>query len=217
MKRHTFIRSIIPLLLALGVVAGGCRKTFLAQKPSTDLLVPNSLNVLQELLDNTSVMNISPALGEVSADNYYLLYTTWLQLDTKEYNAYIWAPDIYEGQGLVSDWDIPYQQVFYANTVLQGLAGIQADSTDQAEWNMLEGWALFSRAFAFYNITQLFAKSYDSATAATDPGIGCCRSTIIGFGKKLRDIIESKSPAEKRPTLQHIPFRLIRRIRLDTR
>jgi hypothetical protein len=135
------------------------------------LLIPNSLTVLQELLDNELVMNVTPALGEVSADNYYLLYETWLQLDTKEYNAYIWAPDLYEGQGLVSDWDIPYQQVFYANTVLQGLAGIQPDSIDQAEWNMLEGWALFCRAYAFFNIAELFAKPYDSSTAATDLGI----------------------------------------------
>ncbi|HET6256947.1 MAG TPA: RagB/SusD family nutrient uptake outer membrane protein [Puia sp.] len=170
MKLPSFIRTLI-LLLVAGLAVVGCRKAFLAQKPSSDLLVPNSLNVLQELLDNTQVMNISPALGEVSADNYFLLYTTWAALDTKESNAYIWAPDLYDGQGLVSDWDIPYQQVFYANTVLQGLAGIQPDSTDQAEWNMLEGWALFSRAFAFYNITQLFAEPYDSATTATDPGI----------------------------------------------
>ena len=116
-------------------------------------------------------MNISPALGEVSADNYFLTYTTWLGLDTKEYNAYIWAPDLYEGQGLVTDWDIPYQQVFYANTVLQGLAGIQTDTTNQAQWNMLEGAALFTRAFALFNIAGLFAEPYDSATAATDPGI----------------------------------------------
>jgi hypothetical protein len=171
MKPLFHIKPYLFLILAFGLTAQGCRKAFLAGKPSTNLLVPNSLTVFQELLDNTQVMNISPALGEVSADNYYLLYTTWIQLDTKEYNAYIWAPDLYDGQGLVSDWDIPYQQVFYANTVLQGLAGIQPDSTDQAEWNMLKGWALFSRAFAFYNIVQLFAKPYDSATAATDPGI----------------------------------------------
>jgi hypothetical protein len=171
MKLLSFIRTLIFPLLVFGLAAGGCRKAFLAQKPSTDLLVPNSLNVLQELLDNSNVMNISPALGELSADNYYFLYDTWAGLDTKESNAYIWAPDLYDGQGLVTDWDIPYQQVFYANTVLQGLAGIPPDSTDQPEWNMLEGWALFSRAFAFYNITQLFAKPYDSTTAATDPGI----------------------------------------------
>jgi hypothetical protein len=127
--------------------------------------------VLQELMDNTQVMNISPALGEFSADNFYLTYNTWLSLDIKESNAYIWAQDLYEGQGLVIDWDIPYQQVFYSNTVLQGLAGIQPDSTNQAQWNMLEGTALFSRAFAFFNVAGLFAEPYDSATAASDPGI----------------------------------------------
>jgi hypothetical protein len=146
MKLYSFIRMIF-LLLLIAVAAAACRKAFLAQKPSTNLLTPNSLSVLQELLDNEPVMNVTPALGEVSADNYYLLYTAWIGLDIKEYNAYIWVADLYEGQGLVSDWDIPYQQVFYANTVLQGLAGIRPDSTDQAKWNMLEGWALFCRAY----------------------------------------------------------------------
>jgi starch-binding outer membrane protein, SusD/RagB family len=170
MKLLSFIRMIF-LLLLIVLAGGGCRKAFLAQKPSTNLLIPNSLTVLQELLDNEPVMNVTPALGEVSADNYYLLYTAWVGLDIKEYNAYIWAPDLYQGQGLVSDWDFPYQQVFYANTVLQGLAGIQPDSTDQAQWNMLKGWALFCRAYAFFNIAELFAEPYDSSTAATDRGI----------------------------------------------
>jgi starch-binding outer membrane protein, SusD/RagB family len=170
MKPLPFIR-ILFLLLMVALSAGGCRKAFLAEKPSTNLLIPNSLTVLQELLDNEAVMNVTPALGEVSADNYYLLYAIWTALDVKEYNAYIWAPDLYEGQGLVSDWDFPYQQVFYANTVLQSFGGIQADSTDQAEWNMLKGWALFCRAYAFFNIAELFAPPYDSTTAVTDPGI----------------------------------------------
>lgn len=171
MKLWCCVRLLTALLVAAVLPVSSCRKAFLGQKPSTDLLVPNSLTVFQELLDNTQVMNISPALGEVSADNYYLLYDTWVALDTKEYNAYIWAPDLFDGQGLVSDWDIPYQQVFYANTVLQGLEGIQPDSADQEKWNMLKGWALFNRAFAFYNIAQLFAEPYDSSTASIDAGI----------------------------------------------
>ncbi|HTR29967.1 MAG TPA: RagB/SusD family nutrient uptake outer membrane protein [Puia sp.] len=171
MKQFSFIQRTLSFIIFIASMSLGCRKAFLGQSPSSNLLIPNSLTVFQELLDNQQVMNISPALGEISADNYYLLYPTWLSLDTKEYNAYVWAPDLYQGQGLVSDWDIPYQQVFYANTVLEGLANIQPDSTNQAGWNMLKGWALFSRAFAFYNITQIFAKPYDSATAATDLGI----------------------------------------------
>jgi hypothetical protein len=189
MKLLSFIRVIF-LLLLIGLVAGSCRKAFLAQKPSTDLLIPNSLTVLQELLDNQPVMNVTPALGEVSADNYYLLYSAWMQLDIKEYNAYIWAPDLYEGQGLVSDWDFPYQQVFYANTVLQGLAGIQPDSTDQAQWNMLKGWALFCRAYAFFNVAELFAEPYDSATAATAPGIPIRLSPDIN-GKTTRATMQA--------------------------
>ena len=169
MSKNSIIRATF--LLLLSILAGGCQKSFLDQKPSTDLLIPNTMPVLQELMDNTQVMNISPALGEFSADNFYLTYNTWLSLDVKESNAYIWAIDLYEGQGLVIDWDIPYQQVFYSNTVLQGLAGIQPDSTNQAQWNMLEGTALFSRAFAFFNVAELFAQPYDSATAASDPGI----------------------------------------------
>ncbi len=172
MNQYVFIRLLALLLMITAFPTAGCRKAFLGQKPSSNLLVPNSLTVFQELLDNTQVMNISPALGEVSADNYYLLYTTWISLDTKEYNAYIWARDIYQGQGLVSDWDIPYQQVFYANTVLQGLDGIRPDSSNQAQWSMLKGWALFSRAIAFYNISQLFAEPYFfDSTNASDPGI----------------------------------------------
>jgi starch-binding outer membrane protein, SusD/RagB family len=169
MRKLSIIRATF--LLLLSVLAAACHKSFLDQKPSTDLLIPNTMPVLQELMDNTQVMNISPALGEFSADNFYLTYPTWLTLDIKEANAYIWAKDLYEGQGLVIDWDIPYQQVFYSNTVLQGLAGIQQDSTNQAQWNMLEGAALFSRAFAYFNVAELFAEPYDSATAASDPGI----------------------------------------------
>lgn len=172
MKPISYFRALLLTIVVIGLLDAGCRKAFLAKKPSTDLLIPNSLDVFQELLDNTQVMNITPALGEVSADNYYLTYTTWLQLDTKEYNAYVWAADLYNGQGLVSDWDIPYQQVFYANTVLQGLTGIQPDSASQTRWNMLKGWALFSRAYAFYNVAQLFAEPYYyDSTNATDLGI----------------------------------------------
>jgi hypothetical protein len=165
------ISTIRVTFLLLSMLAAACHKSFLDQKPSTDLLIPNTMPVLQELMDNTQVMNISPALGEFSADNFYLTYNTWLSLDIKEANAYIWAKDIYEGQGLVIDWDIPYQQVFYSNTVLQGLTGIQPDSTNWTQWNILEGTALFSRAFAFFNVAGLFAEPYDSATAASDPGI----------------------------------------------
>jgi hypothetical protein len=95
----------------------------------------------------------------------------WQGLDAREHNAYLWTKDIFQGQGLVEDWDIPYKQVFYANVVLEGLAGITMDNVNRQQWQNEQGAALFIRAYAFYNLAQLFAPVYDSQTAAADPGI----------------------------------------------
>lgn len=149
----------------------GCKKAFLDKLPSTALVVPSTLSDYQQLLENTVVMSGTPVLGEVSADNFYLSYTFWQALDTREHNAYVWAADIFQGQGLVDDWDLPYQQVFYANVVLEGLNTIPITTINQLQWQNEQGSALFLRAYAFWNVAQLFAQPYDSVTANTDLGI----------------------------------------------
>jgi len=167
----TIRRSLLLLLLTAALGLYGCKKEFLNKLPSTALVVPSTLSDYQGLLDNDAVMSGTPVLGEVSADNFYLSYKSWQALDPREYNAYVWASDIYQGQGQVNDWDVPYQQVFYANIVLEGLAGIPMVSNNAQQWTSEQGSALFIRAYAFWNVAQLFAPVYDSTTAATDLGI----------------------------------------------
>ena len=174
MARHLFFSRLKILLLSAGVgLLSACSKSsFLDKKPNTDFIIPTTLPDFQALLDNDAVMGKTSALGELSADNLYLRDTFWQGLDAKEHNAYIWAPgDIFDGQGQQEDWDIPYEQVFYANVVLDGLDQVKADSTNVQDWNAIKGAALFMRAFAFYNLAQLFAPVYDNLSAATDLGI----------------------------------------------
>ena len=161
------------LVLLLAGVSAACNKDqFLSKKPSTALLIPTRLSDFQALLDNVKVFGVAPVLGEASADNYYLSYSAWQSSPTiREYNAYIWAKDIFAGQGAQQDWNAPYQQVFYANIVLDGLKAMKANPDSVAQWNALEGAALFLRAFAFYNLAQLFAPVYDASSAGTDLGI----------------------------------------------
>jgi hypothetical protein len=149
----------------------GCKKAFLDKLPSTALVVPSTLSDYQQLLDNTAVMVWTPVLGDISSDNFYLPYTFWQTIDPRERNAYVWASDLYEGQGLVDDWDAPYQQVFYANIVLEGLSTIPVTTLNQMTWQQEQGSALFIRAYAFFNVAQLFAPPYNSSTATADPGI----------------------------------------------
>lgn len=171
MKKGRNLKIIIFLLLAGVCLLPSCNKNnFLDKKPSSDLVIPKTLDDCQVLLDNYLVMEQTPELGEISADNFYLNDVGWKGLlSIKEKNAYVWAVDIYEGQGGVEDWDDPYSQVFYANVVLEALPGIQVDS--MGKWKNLQGAAYFIRAYAFYNLAQVFADVYNPIGTNDGQGI----------------------------------------------
>ena len=164
------VYTLLFILLGWGCLAGCNKKDFLNEKPSSDVFVPSTLSDFQALLDDETVMAETPVLGEVSADNYYLNYTYWVPLDTKEHNAYIWAPEIYGGVGNVGDWNYPYEQVFYANVVLAGIDKVTI-TNNIGQWKAVKGSAFFLRAYAFYNVSQVFAPAYDDAIANT-PNLG---------------------------------------------
>lgn len=173
MKRVSRGRVTFYLLLMTAAVITGCGKSsFLDKKPDTRLVVPTTLADFQALLDDQSVMQETPELGELSTDDYYVTYTSWQNFkNAKSQNAYLWAEDIYNGQKLIPDWDDPYQQVFYANVVLEGMKNVSANDPNRQQWNVVWGSAYFIRAYAFYNLSQVFAPVYDSATAGDDMGI----------------------------------------------
>jgi hypothetical protein len=166
------IRYLTALLLILSTALTSCKKDFLDVKPDKTLVVPHTLPDLQALLDNTDYMNlITPYLGEVGSDDFYLLYSSWnvlAAIDAK--NAYIWAKDIYGANPTVPDWENRYRQVFYANVVLEQLEKLSDSEKASPDFAREKGSALFYRAFAFYQLAQIFCKPY-SSTAGTDLGI----------------------------------------------
>lgn len=89
---------------------------------------------------------------------------------TKVQNYYTWAQQPYDGSG-VYDWIFPYQVVFYANTVLDGLKEVDKTSMNAKDFDRIKGSALFIRAHTFYQLAQVFAPPYNEATASSDWGI----------------------------------------------
>ncbi|SDF80415.1 SusD family protein [Mucilaginibacter pineti] len=179
------------LLLILCMILFSCQKDFLDKKPDKSLLVPTTLKDFQALLDNTTIMNASPSLNMIASDEFY---TTGDALNSLgaiyEENAYLWTKDDpYQGNRIV-DWELPYQQVFYANVVLEGLRKIPADTYSQSQWNQIKGSALFFRSFAFYNLAQEFAKPYIGSSASTDLGIPL-RLTSEVNAKSVRATIQT--------------------------
>ncbi len=164
----TIFRNIL-LVSGISLLAS-CKKDFLDKKPDQALLVPTKLSDFQAILDDNVTMNAAPYLNMVATDD---IVTTDAGLESADYlirNAYTWAKDIYGGQ-TDYNWNIPYQQVFYANIVLDGLEKIDPATNEQAQWNQVKGSALFYRSFAFYNLAQQFAGPYAPSTADQVPGI----------------------------------------------
>jgi tetratricopeptide (TPR) repeat protein len=149
-----------------------CSDDFLDKKSDKSLAIPQSLDEFQSLLDNSaSIFNRDPMLGLIGCDDYYLTDNQWLALLTStERNGYIWAKEVYEAPA-VSDWSVLYQQVFYANVVLDGLNDLTPNESNIDEYNRLKGSALFYRAMAFYDLAQVFAPVYNEASASSDSGI----------------------------------------------
>src|SRR5687767_3370595 len=150
-----------------------CKKEWLDAKPNKSLVVPQTIKDYQALLDNSNtVFNTGqPALGEIASDDYYVLHSTWQSLIVTQQKGYNWTEDGTYQNGIVNDWNQPYAQIVHANIILEGIEKIVPSGNEVQSWNNVKGSALFYRAFAFYNLAQLFAEAYTPATPTSDLGI----------------------------------------------
>ncbi|MBO9562430.1 MAG: RagB/SusD family nutrient uptake outer membrane protein [Niastella sp.] len=168
------LQKMCILFLAASIVGtASCnKKEFLEAKPNSELFVPTTLDDFQALLDNDVVMNETPVLGDLSADNFYTPISYWQGLGVKEKNTYIWNPETFEGlAGNIPDWNTPYTQAFYANVILESLSKLPITNSNINRWKAIKGAALFARAHAFYQVAQLFAPVYNSNNSGENQGI----------------------------------------------
>lgn len=156
--------NLIFLLITCSTLSA-CKKDFLEKVPNKSLLVPSTVEDFRALLDNSeSVFNTAPTLTLFSTDDIYIQDGGTQDASIQVFNSYVWKSDIFNGESN-GDWNIPYQQIFYANVVIDGLKGNSYPEKD------LRGTALFSRAIAFYHLAQQFAEPYHAGTARNLPGI----------------------------------------------
>ncbi|MBN8880487.1 MAG: RagB/SusD family nutrient uptake outer membrane protein [Sphingobacteriales bacterium] len=165
------MRTIIPaLIMVLCLGTQSCTKEFLDKKPDKKMTVPTKLWEFQALLDNDDLTSAQPFWGEWGADNFYLEYANWQSLVANTMNAYIWSADILQERE-DTDWTNPYGQVYIANVVLEGINNLDADDANKEQYNQIKGGALYFRANAFFNLVQIYSKTYVKNSADTELGI----------------------------------------------
>lgn len=197
---NTFSKCII---IGLLIMLSSCKKDWFDAKPDKSLTVPVNLDDWEKLLDNTLLINSSStALGEISSDGHFMPEVAWNRLPFNvERNAYAWS---YLGPVTESnDWNSNYLKIYYCSLSLEGLAKISNISAKELErYDQCKGNALFTRAFTWYQLAQVYAPPYDSATAnntlsiplrtESDINIRTVRSTIQETYDKIQgDLLAS--------------------------
>lgn len=176
MKKYNLLIYFF-VVCGLCVSACGKQEDWLDKKKNLSDIVPTKISDFQALLDNQDIYNFNyQALSNLCADNYYVTDEQWATATQLERNAYIWKRDILEGQD-DPDWNYGYQKVAIANIVLEGGHKIEPTLSEQQSWATIMGSAYFLRAFAFFNLVQLYAPTFDQATADTQLGIPLRRSS----------------------------------------
>ncbi len=180
--------------------------SFLDAVPNKSLVIPHTLDDYQAILDNDRFMNgsvssnygVTPALGDMGADDYVLLesFEDHPIMDNEYANIYTWQSHIFERSGIHGDWTEPYRTVLYANMVLNGIKDIHITENDRGEYEKIRGSALFYRAHAFYQLAQIFAPPYPINENA---------SLLLGIPLRLdSDINEPLQIANLEDTYQRI-------------
>lgn len=171
-SKYSYRNLFLLVLIIFSCSIVSCKK-YLDEKPSKSQVVPSSLVDLQSLLDNYNQIGngTSPRLLELVADNYYVNTADWqaeFSYSVEEPQNYIWDKDATD---LIGSWQPEYQgPIYYSNIVLGVLPNIEINGGNADLWNNIKGTALFYRAFAFYELAQLYCKPY-SSSASTDLGI----------------------------------------------
>lgn len=154
---------------------------FLDQKPQSNLLIPEKVQDLVQLMDGTTWgINNTPAILEISTDNLYLSEQGYLGLGLVERNAYTWQQELYEFNG--PDWDIPYRQILVANVVLEEAEKLTpANQSERDLITVLKGRALWMRSQAYFQLLSAFAVPFDPKGSNDSPGVPLRLTPNVGI------------------------------------
>lgn len=197
MKKYRIVFYSMVFILLIQCI--GCKK-YLDVKSDNSLVIPSTLNDLQALLDDASNMNYNtPGFGGASADEYFTDQDTYNSYTVFNQHVYTWTNYKYK---YPNDWGFAYSAIYNANLCLERVPLINPSPNEILQWSNVKGSALFYRAYYFAELSWLFAKSYDAATAETDLGIvlrlgsdfnvPSVRSSIkVSYEKIIADIKEA--------------------------
>lgn len=199
MKRHKKMKKIsyfvFSAVMLFSIVS--C-KDFLEVKPKGYVL-PEKLSDYENMLSSPTMTQTFPAELMYCTDDYYGEYAP-LDRGTNA-NMFVWRREIdTDDQVSPAIWGGLYRVIYDANVIIRHVMGAK-EGTEQRKKEVL-GDALLVRADAYFTLLTVFAKAYDPATAATNPGMPLVTSNDVTESTPPRSSLQATLDTIINNTLQ---------------
>lgn len=182
-------RSKILLVLLSGMM-WAC-SGFLDEKPSLDLVIPETLDDFQGLLDaEMRGMNSYPTNGLISSDDVVIGPGTLQRLNFNLHALYFWEKETSLPGETDFHWYYSYSKIMYANVVLEGLSDYDPKNPgEESRMIDLEAQARFFRAQGHFEALMHYGETFDPQ-AGTQLGIPIRTTSDINVKNQRSSIRE---------------------------
>jgi starch-binding outer membrane protein, SusD/RagB family len=162
--------NICLLLFSTLLVAGGCKK-FLSTLPDNRAVITSPTQTSQLLTSaypHSSYMLFTEAMSDNAEDKG----NSPQNVNPSSFEINIQAFAYQDEQSTVGfDLPVTYFDSCYHAIAVANQALVYCNNADSNNYKAQKGEALLCRAYAHFMLVTLFAKVYNPATAATDPGV----------------------------------------------
>jgi tetratricopeptide (TPR) repeat protein len=168
------------IIVLLSILLIGCtRDNFLDFEPK-GRVIPTKVEEFRALLDQVEPdpnINFTQGFGShhdftiLASDNYFLSEEVRANfgISPEQINMYLFREQISTDNGDDNTWILYYNQIYVANVVLEGLLTVQNGTAEEIA--ALRADASLQRAFAYFNLINIYSVHYNPATASTDLGV----------------------------------------------
>ncbi|MEZ2440548.1 RagB/SusD family nutrient uptake outer membrane protein [Chitinophaga sp. RCC_12] len=180
------MRNKYILLFFIAVAASSCKK-FLDVTPK-GIIIPENVADYEGLLNAPSMTQTFPINLLDFADDNLNTFDATAQSSTA--NGYYWRSILTMNEKVSPDvWGPLYRSIYSANVIISGVK-TAIDGT-AAQKQSVYGEALVIRANCYMDLLTVFAKAYDPATAASDPGLPLVTSTDVNDKAPARSSLKN--------------------------
>ncbi|SFT42207.1 SusD family protein [Algoriphagus locisalis] len=143
--------------LSLAFLAFSC-ESYLDERPSKAIVVPQTLEDLESILNAVDVLNSGDGFGMLMSDDIYTTDNGWISWNEQTRNGYLWKSNLSNARGSLDSWSAPYSRIFRLNVVLDELEQFTPKTqAEKMKVDEIKATALFYRAYQYFDLLQLFS------------------------------------------------------------